>query len=384
MRAAISSCVLASAACLPSTLGLPCDRTENCDAGQVCVDQTCRRSGDEDGTGTGTGEPGTGSDSTQGDTTRGGDSGGGTSRGGSTTGGAGGETAGGTGTSASSGEGTSDGTGTTGGGGCVGVRGCACDAGTCGEGLECRLGYCVEPDERFVPGADPVRLGCDPEVDAVCEDNEAPEHDVRLSAFFIDLREVSQGDYEACVVGGGCDVPADEGLCAGNYDPELHDDLPVSCVTRAMALAYCTHVGRSLPTEAQWERAARDQRKHYPWGDREPECADNTATFGGCEHDRPTSAESNPMGASWVGALNMAGNVRELVSDWYSDTYYGELDELDPPALDPTGPATGPLVVARGGAYTDSLDALRVTARDQGQDIPKVQVGFRCVDGVVP
>jgi hypothetical protein len=134
------------------------------------------------------------------------------------------------------------------------------------------------------------------------------------------------------------------------------------------AHAYCQWVGGELPTEAKWEYAARGPEGHvYPWGDEVPTC--ELAQFGGCgEYSTPVG--SFPAGASWVGALDMAGNVWELVADWHG-AYPSE------PQTNPTGPETGEDKMARGGSFMSAPDTLHTAYRFSGVG-SWPNFGFRC------
>ena len=126
-------------------------------------------------------------------------------------------------------------------------------------------GDAVESATLPVPGG-AFTMGCNAAVDQNCEGDENPMRSVTLTAFEIDQTEVTQGRYAACVAAGKCAPPS----CAWNCDESAS---PAVCVTWDQAKAYCAWAGRRLPTEAEWELAARgtDGRK-YPWGNDEPDC----------------------------------------------------------------------------------------------------------------
>jgi len=200
-----------------------------------------------------------------------------------------------------------------------------------------------------IPAGD-FTMGCNAAVDADCADDEQPMHVVTLSAFEIDKTEVTQAQYSACVVAGACEPPA----CDWNCD---HTDFPASCLVWAQANAYCSFVGERLPSEAEWEKAARgEQGLKYPWGADAPDCM--RANMAGCA-DGALPVGSLTAGASPYGVLDMAGNMVELVADWYDAGYYAES-----PAADPRGPAKGTRYGGRGGGFKSGADFLRASKRD--------------------
>jgi formylglycine-generating enzyme required for sulfatase activity len=198
----------------------------------------------------------------------------------------------------------------------------------------------------------------------------APLHPVTLSAFAIDRTEVSQGAYLACVHAGRCS-PAG---CGGGTATRDH---PVACVDWFQARTYCAWDHQRLPTEAEWERAARGgaDTRVFPWGDEEPTCA--RANFFDC--GRGTWPVGSACGASPEGALDMAGNVSEWTADWMGGEYY----RSHPMPADPKGPADGYQRVVRGGAFDDPAsaneDSLSVATRaSQPPDVRLPSIGFRC------
>ncbi len=212
-------------------------------------------------------------------------------------------------------------------------------------------------------------MGCNATADTQCQPDEKPQHMVTLDAFAVDVTEVTQAQYDLCVQAGACTLP----YCPWN--PCTSPNLPIACVDRAQAIAYCTYVGESLPTEAQWEKAARGtDGRVYPWGDTAPDC--NLANLDGCRNGT-MNVGSLPDGASAYGALDMAGNVVEWTLDAYDATYYASS-----PSTNPTGPATtsDTSFVGRGGGWRSAGVWQRTSARDIYDGLyVKDSMGFRCV-----
>jgi serine/threonine-protein kinase len=198
-------------------------------------------------------------------------------------------------------------------------------------------------------------------LDVYAENDELPYHDVSLGEFWIDQIEVTNGMYASCVQGGGCSAPlklSSDRRPDYFTNPEFKD-YPVTQVTWAGAQAYCTWAGRRLPTEAEWERAARgDDMRTYPWGDEPPDW--RTANFNNLVRET-TRAGSYPAGASPFGALDMAGNVWEWAADFYDPNYYKVSEEANP-----AGPAQkiGKYQrVIKGGSYQDEFIGVRLSNR---------------------
>jgi formylglycine-generating enzyme required for sulfatase activity len=207
--------------------------------------------------------------------------------------------------------------------------------------------------------------------------DERPVHLVTLDDFYIDKYEVTNALYAACVGNAACESPLDTSSATrpNYYNAAEYAEYPVLYVTWSMAVAYCEWRGARLPSEAEWEKAARgDLGRVFPWGDEPALGLANFCQEGGeCLGDT-TEVGSYPDGASPFGLLDMAGNVWEWVTDWYAPDYYAES-----PALNPPGPGSGELRVLRGGAFNGGLMQQRATTRgrnlhDQGYNY----VGFRC------
>jgi formylglycine-generating enzyme required for sulfatase activity len=204
-------------------------------------------------------------------------------------------------------------------------------------------------------------------------DFDSPEHLVYVDAFWIDRVEVSNKMYAACVDAGVCSHPfLEENPYYGRW---AYRSLPVVFVNWYQAGEYCAWTGRRLPTEAEWEKAARgtDQRP-YPWGE-----ADATPRFANYAESligEPVSVYRYPSGASPYGALNMAGNVREWLADWFNKSYY-----LENASNNPTGPETGIERSMRSGAYDADANEIYTTSRYKHEpQSAGLSRGFRCAE----
>lgn len=242
------------------------------------------------------------------------------------------------------------------------------------------------PAGEFIMGASPS--------DSMAGKDERPQHTVYLDEYFIDRTEVTNEMFAFFVEKTGYVTTAEMDGWSWDYDgtnwqkirgadwrhPKGTDSdfrerlkLPVVRVSWDDALEYCKWVGRRLPTEAEWEKAARGTNGNlYPWG-----------------NDTPTSRLLNfnlnigdavpvglyPDGASPYGALDMAGNVWEWVADWYSENYYSQSD-----VNNPIGPSTGLGHSMRGGSWIGDARQSRASWREWGyQDNSYWSTGFRCI-----
>jgi formylglycine-generating enzyme required for sulfatase activity len=289
----------------------------------------------------------------------------------------------------------------------------------CGDGQGCSRGKCVDQpaETAFVPEG-PYRMGsAQPELALAMSQcrarqydcltswwkTEQPAHWVSLSGFFIDLTEVTNEQYAACVAAGACRA-VDKKSCR-SYEPASNEWLkgaaidktfsepgrPVVCVSHEEARSYCGFAKKRLPTEAEWEKAARGaDGRIYPWGNQP---ADGTRTNGcdkrcGAIAGKGWRAEANlddqhafvakvgsfPAGKSPYGVLDMSGNVWEWVADRYSEEYYSASERQDP-----KGPSSGNERVVRGGSWSNEPDSLRAAYRySMSADTRLVTVGFRC------
>ncbi len=229
---------------------------------------------------------------------------------------------------------------------------------------------------------------------AMGEDS-APQHSVTLNAFEMEITEVTYGQYIAFLntLGAGSHLNGCEGQTClitrsenenatvivqnGQYVfPEAVRNVAVSNVTWYGAKAYCEALGRRLPTEAEWERAARgSDARIYPWGtDWDPLYARTSIPEDGNIGALPVG--SYPFGASPFGLLDMAGNVAEWVSDWYSPVYYSSPNAS---GLNPTGPDSGEQKVVRGGSWDAKPFFARAVHRQSfAPNLGGAWLGFRC------
>lgn len=228
------------------------------------------------------------------------------------------------------------------------------------------------PFYRYIPGGS-FLMGTR-EDDPMAGKDELPEKSVQLPGYWIFTNEVTNGMYALCVQAGDCTPPADSdtGPKSRYGDPEFKD-FPVVGVTWFQADEYCRFQDAHLPTEAEWEKAARGFfGSSYPWGDDEPDCS--LANINGCEKNT-ARVGSYEEGMSPFEVRDMAGNVREWVADWYkADVYLEEIFFM------PMGPETGEKKVVRGGGYLDSARDTRSSARFAvDPELEFDDVGFRCV-----
>jgi formylglycine-generating enzyme required for sulfatase activity len=205
--------------------------------------------------------------------------------------------------------------------------------------------------------------------------DERPQRQITLDAFWIDLYEVTVAEYRACVEAEVCEAPA-VGTSYHNWGRPDRDKHPVNGVSWQQAVTFCQWKGKRLPTEAEWEKAARGvDGRLFPWGDEAASCALTVMTQEerGCGQDRTWEVGSHPRGKSLYGAHDMAGNVWEWVADWYSPTAYA-----DAPAANPRGPERGRLRVHRGGAWFNTGASLRAAMRNAEPPQSGGYIGFRC------
>jgi formylglycine-generating enzyme required for sulfatase activity len=256
------------------------------------------------------------------------------------------------------------------------------------------------PGDVVTVPAGEFQMGCDEtNPDEACYGDEQPLHTVYLDAYAIDKYEVTNAQYaEFLNAEGNQSEGGDTWLDADDPDVRIHEidgmwqvdtayeDHPVIEVTWYGARAYCQWQGKRLPTEAEWEKAARgsSDTRIYPWGAEDPDCSRLNyydSSEGHCVGDT-APVGSSPSGASPYGAVDVAGNVWEWVNDWYDMDYYDTSPYANPP-----GPASGAYKVLRGGGWSSYLNHVRVAYRtyyfDTAPYVSSSVIGFRCV-GVAP
>ena len=251
--------------------------------------------------------------------------------------------------------------------------------------------YTVNPQDGmalvYVPEGEFI-MGSSPEEDPYFWGAEGPAHQVYVDAFWIYQTEVTNAMYQACVAEQACPKPLrnESRRVADYYTAEKFADYPVIQVNWTHATAYCVWAGGRLPTEAEWEKAARGtDGRLFPWGN--ADLAPELASFCGsnCPGEIRESFDDGyveiapvgtfPAGASPYGALDMAGNVWEWTFDYFSSQYYENC-----PYENPRGPVSGTRRVIRGGGWNNGEEGLRTVGRaslppKDGLDT----VGFRCV-----
>ncbi len=218
------------------------------------------------------------------------------------------------------------------------------------------------------------------------DDKKTSKHKVYLDAYLIDKYPVTNAQYRECVEAGQCEKPGKSTW----YDDEKYANHPVVCVDWEQANAYCKWAGKRLPTEAEWEKAARGmQGDIYPWGNTWDENKCNNWFYKGSLISHMANMAKNrgttPIGCfsgdvSPYGVYDMAGNVWEWVSDWYDRNYY-----KISPDKNPKGPMYGEYRALRGGSWLiDTPKQLRCAVRRCGEPTAEIHsIGFRCASAVL-
>ncbi len=207
----------------------------------------------------------------------------------------------------------------------------------------------------YIPAGE-FLMGSDPGTDPYFYGARGPSHRVYLDEYWIYRTEVTNAMYQLCTEAKGCPLPAgfNSNTRKEYYGNPQYADYPVVNISHKNATAYCRWAGGRLPTEAEWEKAARGtDGRLFPWGNEPPQ--PNNANYGTVDTE---PVAYYPDGASPYGVLDMAGNVIEWVFDYFQDTYYQVSPEENP-----LGPASGKTRVYRGGSYHNLEEALRVVMR---------------------
>ena len=209
--------------------------------------------------------------------------------------------------------------------------------------------------------------------------DESNIHTVSLSSFLIDKYEISTSQYALCVKQGVCTAPASKASYKDTsyYENPVYDNYPVIYINWDQAEKYCEWVGMRLPTEAEWEYAARGIEEYlYPWGDSYDPNLVNDVSNGLYLLE---ASGSRPDDKSPLGVFDLGGNVSEWIWDFYLDTQYNSAV----PQKNPSGPATGYYHVIRGGSILAAKSSTRATNRAFGSTTSNAQDrGFRCANRV--
>jgi len=230
-------------------------------------------------------------------------------------------------------------------------------------------------------------MGCKPS-EKTCTKNEKHHSEIELSEYQIDKYEVTIANYEKCIDAGACNnsdltkkhygTNSDYNKC--DIGSKKDSNLPANCISWFGADAYCKWQDKQLPTEAQWEKAARgDDGRSYPWGDADPKECDKVVmgdeSGNGCGTESSFAAGSKEADKSPYGVFDMAGNVKEWTSDYYDKHFYKRSAKTDPTVTNKAKYRS-----VRGGAFTNHMAASFMISK-RSYFIPvnwDSSIGFRC------
>jgi len=251
--------------------------------------------------------------------------------------------------------------------------------------------YCPD-DMQMILGGN-FTMGCTGG-DRDCKPNENPAHQASVGTilmdgheidwwFLVDMFEVTAEQYAQCVTAGPCKkehflTHDQNNQC--NLGDISKGDHPMNCVDYVGAQQYCEWAGRRLPTEAEWEYAARGglDKARYPWGNHEATCKYAVMNDGqgpGCGDGGTAPVGSKAKAINAFELHDMSGNVWEWCADWYGEDYYSSS-----PSVNPRGPDQGTLRVLRGGGKGDHAVMMRVSHRREAEPgLKSDDVGFRCI-----
>jgi formylglycine-generating enzyme len=230
-------------------------------------------------------------------------------------------------------------------------------------------------------------------------DDEKPIHTVYIDAFYMDNYEVTNAQYKKFMDATGHKEPEGYGVTNGNWqfkpwsDPNFKgDDQPVVCINQEDAKSYCQWAGKRLPTEAEWEKAARGgvTGKKYVWGDEFPPSKNagnfadisakkvftNWTPLDGYDDGHTYTAPVGSFKPNGYGLYDMAGNVWEWCADWYDSHYYATS-----PKSNPAGSVSGSMSILRGGSWYQFLNLTYLRVAFRGSSVPTAtnsELGFRC------
>ena len=284
-----------------------------------------------------------------------------------------------------------------------GVEPCGLLGVPCPDGFTCEPGYqggwdhCLanDGDAVYVPGGE-FWMGCNESLDVDCGVDEFPQHPVEVPSFTIDRIEVTAAAWQSCVESGACTPPSVTGGSQySTYGVDGQESYPVDWVSWDQAEAFCAAAGKRLCTEAEWEKAARGgcelwclpgdaaccaaSMSVWPWGEEPPTCELAVMDDGsgwGCGTDGVLPAWSHQAGASPYGALDMAGNLYELVADCYHPDFAGAPGD-GAPWIDPGDACAEGDRVIRGGTFGNEAATVRAGLRVASSG-PYQSIGVRC------